>query len=340
MKSDLALVCKGLSKLIIVDIALNRDQDNPQLIFESMNSTGQELGQADLIRNFVLMDLDPKEQTLLYEQYWRPIEINFGQQGYGDYFDSFMRHYLTVKTGDIPNVGQVYESFKDYSRQFLTSFDGIALLLQDIQTFSNYYCNMALDKETDKVLAEGFKDLRELKVDVAYPLLLELYDDFQKEILLREEFIAAIRLIESYVFRRAVCAIPINSLNKTFAAFARDIDKNRYLENIKANFFFLPSYRRFPNDEEFKRDLMNRDLYNFPRKSYWLRRLENYRRKERVLMSEYTIEHIMPQNKNLSPQWRQDLGPFWEDIHNTKLHNFGNLTLTGYNSEYSNHPFV
>src|SRR5207237_8231866 len=107
-------LCNGLAKLIIVDISLNRDQDNPQLIFESLNSTGRELSQADLIRNFILMGLEPQLQTKLYEQYWRPMEVDFGQEGYAIHFDSFMRHYLTVKTGDIPNVREVYEAFKQH----------------------------------------------------------------------------------------------------------------------------------------------------------------------------------------------------------------------------------
>ena len=110
-KHDLTVVYTGLAKLIVVDIALNRDQDNPQLIFESMNSTGRELTQADLIRNFILMGLEPQLQIKLYEHYWRPMEMDFGQEAYGTHFDGFMRHYLTVKTGNIPNVREVYEAF-------------------------------------------------------------------------------------------------------------------------------------------------------------------------------------------------------------------------------------
>src|SRR5207244_5410450 len=110
-KGDFAPVCRGLAKLVVVDIALSRDQDNPQLIFESMNSTGKELSQADLIRNYILMGLEPAFQTRLYEQYWRPMEVDFGQEAYGTHFDGFMRHYLTVKTGEIPNISAVYEAF-------------------------------------------------------------------------------------------------------------------------------------------------------------------------------------------------------------------------------------
>ena len=338
LKGDYVAICKGLSKLIVVDISLTRDQDNPQLIFESLNSTGRELSQADLIRNFILMGLEPEIQTRLYEHFWRPMELDFGQEAYVDHFDSFMRHYLTVKTEEIPNVGQVYEAFKAYSRS--TEVSGMESLVADIRTFAGYYCAMALDAELDPELASVFQDIRELRVDVAFPLLLELYDDYKHGRLEKKELLQSARLIESYVFRRAVCDIPTNSMNKTFATFARSLKKDRYLESIQANFILLPSYRRFPTDTEFKLRLQLKDLYNFRSKSYWLRRLENFDRKERVSIEEYTIEHIMPQNENVSREWEAELGPEWKRIWRTYLHNLGNLTLTGYNSEYSDRPFV
>lgn len=337
--SGLAPLCKGLAKLVIVDISLNRDQDNPQLIFESMNSTGRELSQADLIRNFVLMGLEPAHQTKLYEDHWRPMEIDFGQEAYGTQFDSFMRHYLTLKMGEIPNVRAVYEAFKVHARSPEVTKAGISALVEDIHTYAGYYCAMALGKEPDRELAEAFHDLREMKVDVAYPFLLELYHDYAQDVLPRGEFLQAVRLVESHVFRRAVCAIPTNSLNKTFATFGRTLKKDRYLESIQAQFLALPSYRRFPNDEEFKRELSSRDLYNFPRRSYWLRRMENFGRRERVSVGEYTIEHILPQNENLSTAWQQALGSEWRHVQETWLHTLGNLTLTGYNAEYSDRPF-
>lgn len=337
--TNLPALCHGLAKLVVVDIALSRDQDNPQLIFESMNSTGRALSQADLIRNFILMGLEPNHQTRLYEDHWRPMEVGFGQEGYGSHFDRFVRHYLTLKTGEIPNVRAVYEAFKSHARTPDIEAAGVDALVKDIHAFAGYYCAMALDKETDKKLAEAFRDLRELKVDVAYPFLLELYDDFANGRLESTDFEAAVRLVEAYVFRRAVCAIPTNSLNKTFATFGRALRKERYLESVQAHLLTLPSYRRFPGDEEFKRELMVRDLYNFPRRSYWLRRLENHGRKERVPVDEYTIEHILPQNENLSAKWRDELGPEWHRVQENWLHTLGNLTLTGYNSEYSDRPF-
>lgn len=338
-KDDIALLCQGLAKLVIVDVALNRDQDNPQLIFESMNSTGRELSQADLIRNFILMGLEPDHQTRLYEDHWRPMEVEFGQEAYGSYFDSFMRHYLTVKTGDIPNIRDVYEAFKNHVRAKDSNSAGVDQLVADIHAYAHYFCAMALGRETNKPLAEAFQDLRELKVDVAYPFLLELYHDYQNGILSREHLLEAVRLTEAYVFRRAVCAIPTNSMNKTFATFGRAFKKDRYLESIQSYFMLLPSYRRFPKDEEFKREIKVRDLYKFRSRSYWLRRMENHDRKERVPVDEYTIEHILPQNENLSKSWQEALGPEWQRIQQTWLHTLGNLTLTGYNPEYSDLPF-
>jgi uncharacterized protein with ParB-like and HNH nuclease domain/predicted transport protein len=338
--NDYTGVCKGLAKLVVVDIALNRDQDNPQLIFESMNSTGRELSQADLIRNFILMGLEPALQTRLYEQFWRPMELAFGQEAYGSYFDAFMRHYLTVKTGEIPRLDEVYVAFKAHAVSAKNATAGVEPLVKDIRDFARYFCAMALGAEQDDDLRQALHDLRELKVDVAYPFLLELYHDYAKGTLSKADLIEAVRLVEAYVFRRAICAIPTNSMNKTFGTFTKALKKERYLESIKAHFLTLPSYRRFPKDDEFQRDIQTRDLYHFRSRSYWLRRFENYGRKERVAVDEYTIEHIMPQNRDLSASWKDALGSDWERIHETWLHTLGNITLTGYNSEYSDKPFV
>jgi uncharacterized protein with ParB-like and HNH nuclease domain/predicted transport protein len=336
---DVVAVCRGLAKLVVVDISLSRGHDNPQLIFESMNSTGRELTQADLIRNFVLMGLPPDHQTELYVDHWRPIEQAFGQAAYSTHFDPFMRHYLTLKTGEIPNIRAVYEAFKNHWRESWVQQDGVDALVADIHAYAEHYCAMALGHEPDSDLDDAFRDLRDLNVDVAYPLLLELYQDYRTGLLSRDDLLTAVRLIEAYVFRRAVGNIPTNSLNKTFATFGRELRKERYLESIKAHFVTLPSYRRFPDDEEFARAIQTRDLYNFGRRTYWLRRMENHDRKERVPVHEYTIEHIMPQNENLSADWRAGLGPDWRRVQEQWLHTLGNLTLTGYNAEYSDRPF-
>lgn len=336
-QDELEAICQGLAKLLIVEVSLDRTQDNPQLIFESMNSTGLELSQADLIRNYILMGLEPQLQTELYKSYWRPMEKAFGQSAYVTHFDPFMRHYLTAKTGEIPNVREVYAAFKTFARS--NQADTTALVA-DIHAYASYYCAMALGAETDAPLRQAFHDLRELKVDVAYPFLLDAYHDYKQGRLSADELLSIVRLVESYVFRRAICAIPTNSLNKTFAGLSRTLKKDRYLESVRAAFLLLPSYRRFPGDEEFQREIKLRDLYNFRSRSYWLRRLENHGRKERIVVEDYTIEHILPQNEALSPEWQAELGPNWQHIQQTWLHTLGNLTLTAYNSEYSDYPFA
>ena len=201
-----------------------------------MNSTGRELSQADLIRNFVLMGLKPKFQKRLYRQYWRPMEKAFGQEAYSTHFDSFMRHYLTVKTGDISRLHEVYEAFKLYARAGGTAEPDPEKIVKDLRGYAGYYCAMALGAETDQELNQAFHDLRELKVDTAYPLLLELYHDYSNQILSQADFHSILRMIEAYVFRRAICAVPTNSMNKTFSTFGRSVKKDRYLESVKGGF--------------------------------------------------------------------------------------------------------
>lgn len=334
---DLNKLYKGISKLIIVDISLDRDHDNPQLIFESLNSTGLDLSQADLIRNFVLMKLEPKEQAELYREYWYPMEKSFGNLTNSALFDRFMRDYLTVKTGRIPNIQEVYSSFKEYV--FQHSELSVQQIVEDIYRYSQYFVKLAFQTEKDKEINEVLKDINTLKVDVSYPFLLEVYDDYERQILSKSEFIEILKLVEAYVFRRAVCGVPTNSLNKTFATLSKEIDKANYVESVRAAFLLKDSYKRFPTDEEFKRELMIKDVYNFRNRNYLLRKLENFNRKEIIDIEAYTIEHIMPQNPNLSPEWRRDLGPNWEEVHKTYLHTLGNLTLTRYNSELSDRSF-
>lgn len=334
---DLRSLCRGLEKLAIVDIALNREHDNPQLIFESMNSTGKELSQADLIRNFVLMDQEFENQEKLYNNHWYPMETSFGQEPYAEDFDYFMRHYLTVKMGTTPKIGKVYEEFKDFRHD---SKQDIADILQDVYKFSQYYCALTLGKEQDPQLAKVFFDIHQLRANVVYPLLLEMYDDYESNNLTYEGFLTTVKLVESYVFRRAVCDIPTNSMNKTFESFARKIDKDNYLESFQAEFSLLQGNRRYPDDQEFHNHLIRKDVYHFQRREYLLRKLENFERKEAVSVNEYTIEHIMPQNENLSREWQKGLGEDWERVHSELLHTLGNLTLTGYNSEYSDRPFA
>jgi uncharacterized protein with ParB-like and HNH nuclease domain/predicted transport protein len=339
-KVDLSAIYAGIGKLLVVDIHLNRDHDNPQHIFESLNSTGLALSQADLIRNYVLMGLEPDHQAQLYHDHWYPMEESFGHAEYTAQFNRFMRDYLTVKSpsGAIPKTGEVYAAFKTY----VSSSDGEAAIdsiVADIHQYSRYFVRLAFAREQDKEINEIIRDINALRVEVTYPFLLELYDDYSSQILSRADFVSILKLVESYVLRRAVCGLPPNSLNKTFAAVTRQIDKSKYLESVQAYFLLQDSYGRFPKDEEFYFDFQLKDVYNSRIRTYLLDKLENYNHKERLPIDGFTIEHIMPQNDNLSAEWQRDLGPDWQTVQAQYLHTIGNLTLTGYNSELSDRPF-
>ncbi|MCK4270467.1 MAG: DUF262 domain-containing protein [Methanogenium sp.] len=332
------IIYEGLKKLMIVDIALNRECDNPQLIFESLNSTGLQLSQADLIRNYVLMGLDTKEQESLYTEFWHPIEQQFHESDEEDIFDRFMRDYLIVRTRKMPRFNQIYEAFKTYMHRI--GGPTIHEIVADIHKFSLYFTAMNLGHEEDDTLRKIFDNIKTLRMYVAYPFLIEVYDDYQNGIINRDEFIEILTLTENYVFRRTICGIPTNSLNKTFANLSRELDKENYLETFKGVISNKESYRRFPPDDEFKRELVVRDLYHSRNFKYLLRKLENFDTKELINVDNYTIEHIMPQNENLSAKWRQDLGENWKEVQDEYLHTLGNLTLTGYNQELSDRPFI
>ncbi|MEJ7558110.1 MAG: DUF262 and DUF1524 domain-containing protein [Pedobacter sp.] len=326
-------IYNGLMKLFVVDVTLEKEKDNPQLIFESMNSTGLDLSQADLIRNYILMGQEIKIQSTLYEKYWYPMEQNYGND-YTAYFDRFMRDFLSAKTGLIPNINSVYNAFKVYANGLL-----IEDIVAEITEYAAYYANMVLLKEKDRDLLIAFKNLATLRVDVAYPFLLAVYNDYSKSIITKEIFLQVLQLVENYVFRRAICGIPTNSLNKTFLTLYKSVDRSDYWNSLAATMQLFNGYKRFPNDNEFIREIKIKDVYNFRSKTYFLSKMENYKRKEWVSISDYTIEHILPQNENLNSEWQQMLGEDWKEIQSTWLHTLGNITLTGYNSELSDHSF-
>lgn len=330
-------VYNGVLRLFIVDVALEKDKDNPQLIFESMNSTGLDLSQADLIRNYVLMGQNIDLQTELYEKYWFPMEQSYGND-YASSFDWFIRDYLSVKMGAIPKIGKVYEEFKNYV-QGSKSPDSITDIVADIAKYSSYYVKMVLRKESDLVLNRLFANISRLKVDVSYPFILAVYADYDNGIISKEEFAEILKLVENYVFRRAICGIPTNSMNKTFAQLYKSVKAENYLESVQAAFQLMDGYKRFPADAEFEKEFVNKDVYNFRSRNYLLNKLENYNRKEIANTDEYTIEHILPQNENLSVSWQNMLGEKWKTVQEVYLHTIGNLTLTGYNSELSDRPF-
>ncbi|WRE42245.1 DUF262 and DUF1524 domain-containing protein [Helicobacter pylori] len=328
----LKTIFKGLDKLMVVEISLERGKDNPQLIFESMNSTGKDLTQTDLIRNYILMGLEPEKQKIFYKKYWRAMEEDFKQNE--TLFNQFVRHYLTIKTREIPNINKVYEAFKRYQQERGIETE---VLLQDLQKYCGYFCQIAFKKEADKDLNKALGFLVDLEMDVIYPLLLELYSDYSDGVLSKQDFIPIIALIESYICRRAVCGIPSNGLNKFFASFTKKIQKDEYLKSIEKYFGSLTENRRFPNNDEFKKLFITIDFYSFQKKEYFFERLENFDTKEPVNTQKCTIEHIMP--KTLNWEWERDLGENFQAIHDKYLHTIGNLTKTGYNQEYSNNSF-
>ncbi|KNE08745.1 DUF262 and DUF1524 domain-containing protein [Helicobacter pylori] len=331
----LETIFKGLDKLMIVWIALEKEKDDPQLIFESMNSKGIELTQTDLIRNYIIMETEVEKQEDFYNRYWRAMEEDFKQNE--KLFDRFVRHYLTIKTGKIPIEKRVYEAFKGYQQK-----EGIEIedLLKDLQKYCGYFCQIAFKKEADKDLNKALSFLVDLEMDVVYPLLLELYSDYKDGVLSNQDFISIIALTESYLCRRAVCGIPSNGLNKFFPSFTKKIDKKQYLKSVEEHFGSLTGKQKFPNDSEFKDSFITKELYD--KKKPWktknfLERLENFDTKEPVDTQKCNTEHIMPQT--LTFEWKRDLGENFEAIHEKYLHTIGNLTLTGYNEKYSNNSF-
>ncbi len=330
--NQLETIFKGLEKLMIVEIALEKGKDDPQLIFESMNSKGIELTQTDLIRNYIIMETEIEKQEGFYNKYWRAMEEEFKQNK--KWFDRFVRHYLTIKTREIPNINKVYVALKDYRQK-----EGIGIedLLKDLQKYCGYFCRIVFKKEADKDLNKALSFLVGLEMDVIYPLLLELYSDYSDGVLSKDDFRRSIALIESYICRRAVCGLGTNSLNKVFPSFTKHIQKDEYFKSLEAHFSYLTEKQRFPNNDEFRNLFITIDFYKFKKREYFFKRLENFDREERVYTHEYTIEHIMPQT--LTEEWEKDLGENFKEIHDKYLHTIGNLTLTGYNSEYSNKSF-
>ncbi|GHR52708.1 hypothetical protein VN0495_08290 [Helicobacter pylori] len=345
----LETIFKGLEKLTMVYIALTKEKDDPQLIFESMNSKGVELTQTDLIKNYIIMETETEKQEGFYNKYWRAMEEDFKQNEKQNekqdkkLFDRFVRHYLTIKTREIPNTNKVYVALKDYRQK-----EGIGIedLLKDLQKYCGCFCRIVFKKEADKAnkdLNKALGFLVDLEMDVIYPLLLELYSDYSDGVLSKDDFIPIIALIESYICRRSVCGLGTNSLNKVFPSFTKKINKDQYLESIEAHFLSLEKTAgKFPKDSEFRDSFITKELYgrNKTKKKktkYFLERLENFDTKEPVNTQECTIEHIMPQTLNL--EWERDLGENFQAIHDKYLHTIGNLTLTGYNQEYSNNSF-
>jgi uncharacterized protein with ParB-like and HNH nuclease domain/predicted transport protein len=336
--ADIETVYKGIKKLVVVHVCLTRGQDDPQMIFESLNSTGLDLTPADLIRNFVLMRLDEKTQTRLYEDYWQPIETAFGAF-YRTGFDTFVRDYLTIRLRASTPIRSeaIYQEFCKYFAK-ATASDTVESVLADLKRFSLYYAALSLGNEQEPDLKTAFDRPRAL-IEVAAPVILTLYDCYDRaKTLTLKEFIQAVELVESYVFRRSVCDLQSHSLNQIFASLSNRIQEQQPLTSLQVALHRQSKKRRFPNDNEFREALETRDVYDMRNCRYLLDRLENFS-KERIDTSNFTIEHVMPQNEDLRTEWRNMLGPDWKQVQATWLHRLGNVTLTGYNSTYSDRPF-
>ena len=333
---------EAVTKLEIINITLNQD-DNPQLIFESLNSTGVALSEGDKIRNFILMGLPTKQQNDYYEKYWNKIEICT------DYDVSmFIRDYLSVKQQLIPAMSKVYFTFKAYVEENGTEIEP---LLQDLLSYAKWYEILLKCNTADKELNACIYRLNRLETTVTRPFFLEVLRLQAAGKLSLAEVKEIFLYTENYLFRRTICDLPTNALNKIFLMLHREIIRydgtdNSYLEKFKYALNSKSDRGRFPDDEEFVEAFAARPVYqmNSKNKIYILERFENYGTVEVQNVYKqcddgvYSIEHIMPQH--LTPAWVKELGEDYEEIHETWLHRMANLTLTGYNSKYSNSPFL
>lgn len=325
---------KGFKKLFIVHIALNRRDDNPQLIFESINSTGVSLSQSDLIRNFLLMDKEAEEQTKLFENYWFKIEENLSSENISD----FVRDYLTMKQNKIPNKSEVYEAFKKFVYE--NKFD-VKELLDELYEYSKIYKTFLNPK--NEVYALKIQNLKFLKVTVVFPFLIVLVDLYNKEKIDEENLLHSLNIIESYIVRRAICNQATNALNKVFAGLYNELleidiyEEKDIAKYINAVLVSKKGTAIFPNNDMFKVDFTSRDMYNIKNKQFFLGVLENNNNKEKVDFFNLSVEHYMPQT--LTNSWKVHLGDKFQSIHNMYVHNIGNLSLTAHNSELGNKSF-
>ena len=336
-----------IKKLEVINIRLDAD-DDPQLIFESLNSTGLDLSEADKIRNYLFMSLSPTEQDDLYNRFWNPIEVFTKYDP-----SSFVRDYLTMKQGKIGRIDKIYFIFKEYAEG---NNMARADLLEDMHHYAKIYSQIDNAKAGTDKLNQKLSQLRTLDSTIAYPFFMAFFDYASKNDLPESEICRVIDVIESYWARRIICNLPSNALNKVFATLHRDVlnyigkglsdNKPTYIDVL--TYILLKKGRSsiFPSDEDVKTDFATRQVYKIPANArmFILERLENRDNNERhdvvkgLSEKKISIEHIMPQT--LSDQWKNDLGPEWERIHQTYLHTMANLTLTAYNSQYSNLTFL
>lgn len=333
----------AIDSLEVIDIELEPEHgDNPQLIFESLNSTGLDLTESDKIRNYVLMNLPPVVQERYYDSYWNKIEKCCRNE-----LDSFVRNYLTVKLGSIPTLKGIYPTFKSYTKKV----DNIEGVLSDMLIYANSYHDIVTFNLRDIETNEIAKRLDLLDMTVAYPFLMAFWTYANEAQLSKSEVYKVFSCIETFIFRRLMCDLPTNALNKIFATLHSSVLKNKKDEDTYSSvmIYLLESKKltsAFPKDEEFVVGFTTKNIYSMrsKNKAYIFERLENGSSKEKndivsnIEDSILTIEHIMPQTLNRG--WKQALGDNWEAIQEKWLHTISNLTLSGYNYNYSNRSFV
>ena len=340
-ETDLDIVLKGLNKLMFVEISLNRDNDDPQRIFESLNSTGLALSQADLIRNYILMGLEPEDQRRVYAEYWQPIERLAKEEATNkSSISNFIRDYLTIKNKRIPNEQKVYQEFKNtFEWQDLAELEPELQKLKQYVTYYNKLLNIKKERNPD--IRQQLKNINRLKVNVSYPFLLQLYDDFTEKILSRQEFVKVLSLVESFVWRRAIVQVPTNQLNKIFMRLYEDIDPDDYVNSLAQALAKKKRNRRFPTDREIQETLKEREVYRLRNIDFLLENLENFQNNEPVRIEDnpkITIEHIFPQNP--AEEWREEVSATdYQELGEVYLHTLGNLTLSGNNGSLGNKIF-
>ena len=337
--ADPEAVYRGIGRLVVVDVTLDRLTDDPQLIFESLNSTGLDLSQADLIRNFILMRLPEKEQTQLYENYWSKLEALF--RGSEKTFDAFVRDFiaLRVQVSKQEKADEIYFAFRREFGAIGSSPEKLREFLEELLRFARYHAAFSIGSDSWPHLREPLARLRRL-VDVPAILMMRLFDGYDNhQTLSAEKFVRSVELVESYIFRRAVCGEQTRGYWQIFANLAYRIDVNRPFESLTLGLALQSDSYAFPGDDQFRKALEERDIYPLRVCFDLLDRLENHGSREPTDTSKYSIEHIMPQNEKLGLAWRKMLGKDWPDVQREWLHRLGNLTLTGYNSTYSDRPF-
>ena len=334
---DPELVYRGIACLNIVDVTLDRATDNPQLVFESMNSTGVDLRQSDLVRNYLLMGLDETEQTRLYDQYWGKIETHFRTSESS--LDWFLRDYMALKQNLTQTIrlDRVYAEFKLF--RISDTAEPVEELLAEMVRYARRYASfLGIAPMKYPWLADAMSQMRSLNTTQGL-LVMRLYEFHHRNLLSPDEFIEAVRLIESYLLRRAILGLQTKAYWSVFARVGLQLNHESVFESLQVAFARLRGNNRFPNDEEFKRGLKEHDLYGLRVCKHILDRLENSGYHEPSPVHSYSIEHIMPQAISNVAEWQEMLGPHWQETHETYLHRLGNLTLTAYNSSYSNRPF-